>query len=71
MPAFVGPVDVNESEGIFSVGDAFMLSPKSAEKSSLGSGAGNTGDFIQYKNYFNITKFEDIDVSDQSDSANK
>ncbi|MGM7722570.1 spore germination protein [uncultured Metabacillus sp.] len=72
MPAIVGPVQLNSIEGnaIFKVGDSFSLSPKSADKSSSGSGVANSGDFIEMHNLFNITNFSDIDLFDQSDFFN-
>jgi TPP-dependent pyruvate/acetoin dehydrogenase alpha subunit len=73
MPAFVGPVKLNSigNSAIFTVGDTFSLSPKSANKASLGSGAANTGDFIEAHNLFNITNFSDLDLFDQSMIINK
>lgn len=73
MPAFVGPVELLsiETTGVFTVGDAFSLSPKSTEKGSFGSGVGNTGDFTESQNLFSITKFDDSDVVDQSKAFNK
>ncbi|KKI89980.1 hypothetical protein WQ54_22860 [Bacillus sp. SA1-12] len=72
MPAFVGPVQLNsiEENAIFKVGDSFSLSPKSVDKSSLGSGVANNGDFIEMHNLFNITNFSDIDLFDQSNFFN-
>ncbi|OAS87123.1 MULTISPECIES: spore germination protein [Metabacillus] len=73
MPAFVGPVKLNSigDSAIFKVGDTFSLSPKSANKTSVGSGAANTGDFIETHNLFNITNFSDLDLFDQSMTINK
>jgi hypothetical protein len=73
MPAFVGPVKLNSirSNAIFTVGDTFSLSPKSTNKSSLGSGVANTGDFIETQNIFNITNFSDVDLFDQTNIMNK
>lgn len=72
MPAFVGPIQLNiiGESAVFKVGDTFSLSPKSSNKTSFGSGAANTGDFINTENVFNITKFEDSDVIDQSNLFN-
>jgi hypothetical protein len=73
MPAFVGPVQVDsiKSNAIFTVGDTFSLSPKSANKTSVGSGAANNGDYIETQNLFNITNFYDVDLFDQTNSFNK
>jgi hypothetical protein len=73
MPAFVGPIDLQtiNDNAIFKVGDSFSLSPKCVDKSSAGSGVGNTGDFIETQNLFNITNFEDADIIDQTNSMNK
>ncbi|WP_226529137.1 spore germination protein [Metabacillus niabensis] len=72
MPAFVGPIELNsiDSSAVFKVGDTFSLSPKSSDKSSLGSGVANTGDFTNTENVFNITNFEDSDVIDQTNIFN-
>lgn len=72
MPAFVGPIQLNsvDSSAVFKVGDTFSLSPKASDKTSLGSGAANTGDFTNTKNVFNITNFHDSDVIDQSNIFN-
>ncbi|WP_078431270.1 spore germination protein [Metabacillus halosaccharovorans] len=72
MPAFVGPIELNriDSSAVFKVGDTFSLSPKSSDKTSLGSGVANTGDFTNTQNVFNITKFEDSDVIDQTNIFN-
>lgn len=73
MPAFVGPVQVEEisRNGIFTVGDAFSLSPKGTSKVSFGSGSANTGDFAEMHNLFNITNFDDVDLIDQVNMFNK
>ncbi|MBU7595484.1 spore germination protein [Metabacillus halosaccharovorans] len=72
MPAFVGPIELNsiDSSAVFKVGDTFSLSPKSSDKTSLGSGVANTGDFTNTQNVFNITNFEDSDVIDQTNIFN-
>ena len=73
MPAFVGPVQVEEifRDGVFTVGDAFSLSPKGTSKVSFGSGSVNTGDFTEMHNLFSITNFDDVDLIDQVNMFNK
>jgi hypothetical protein len=73
MPAFVGPVQIDEifRNGVFTVGDAFILSPKGSSKASLGSGVANTGDFTEMHNLFSITNFDDVDLIDQVNISNK
>ena len=73
MPAFVGPVQIEEifGDGIFTVGDAFSLSPKGSSKASFGSGSINTGDFTEMQNLFSITTFDDVDLIDQVNLFNK
>ena len=67
MPAIVGPIKINEiSGGVVNFGDSFYLSPKSSSKSALGSGAGNTGDFLIVNNGINATNYIDPDVSDHN-----
>ncbi|MCY9268839.1 spore germination protein, partial [Bacillus licheniformis] len=51
---------------VVNFGDSFYLSPKSTSKSALGSGAGNTGDFLIVNNGINATNYIDPDVSDQN-----
>ncbi|UTL73752.1 spore germination protein [Bacillus halotolerans] len=66
MPAIVGPIAINSiSGGVVNFGDSFYLSPKRSSKSALGSGAGNTGDFLLLNNAVNATNYIDPDVSDQ------
>lgn len=66
MPAIVGPIAINSiSGGVVNFGDSFYLSPKSSSKSALGSGAGNTGDFLLLNNAVNATNYIDPDVNDQ------
>lgn len=67
MPAITGPIAINSiSGGVVNFGDSFYLSPKSSSKSALGSGAGNTGDFLLLNNVVNATNYIDPDVSDQN-----
>ncbi|MED4454927.1 spore germination protein [Metabacillus fastidiosus] len=66
MPSFVGSVDINHIQpGMFSVGDAFILTPKSVQKSSFGAGSISIGDFKNTKTIFNISNFFDSDLIDQ------
>lgn len=66
MPAFVGPIIIRASSGAISVGDAFSLSPKSSDKTSIGAGCVNTGDFMVNTNEKNMTNLFDFDVIDQT-----
>ncbi|MDA7026038.1 spore germination protein [Bacillus sp. CLL-7-23] len=71
MPAIVGPIKINTiSGGVVNFGDSFYLSPKSSSKSALGSGAGNTGDFLVVNSGLNATNYVDPDVSDQNIAGN-
>ncbi|PMC40633.1 hypothetical protein CJ195_02645 [Bacillus sp. UMB0899] len=72
MPAFVGPIELTSisDSAVFKVGDTFSLSPKATNKTSLGSGTANTGDFTDTQNVFNITNFQDSDVIDQNNIFN-
>lgn len=74
MPAFVGPIILNSLQNgsaIFTVGDTFSLSPKSSDKTTVGAGTANTGDFVEIQNLFNITNFYDADIIDQPNILNK
>ncbi|MCT2535605.1 spore germination protein [Aquibacillus koreensis] len=66
MPSIVGPIKINSvGGGVVNFGDSFYLSPKSASKTAAGSGAFNTGDFINTNNGMNATNAIDPDAVDQ------
>ncbi|MGG3799959.1 spore germination protein [Metabacillus fastidiosus] len=65
MPAFVGSVDIKRVRpGMFSVGDAFILTPKSVQKSVFGAGCLSVGDFKNNQSIFSISNFYDSDLID-------
>lgn len=71
MPAIVGPVQiVNVGGGVVQFGDTLFISPKSASKSTSGSGAGNTGGFIITNNAFSASNRVDTNVVDQPITGN-
>lgn len=71
MPSIVGPIKIIEvGGGVINFGDSFYLSPKSASKTAAGSGAFNTGDFINTNSGVNATNTLDPDAVDQIMSAN-
>jgi spore germination protein PF len=71
MPSIVGPIKINSvGGGVVNFGDSFYLSPKSTSKTNAGSGAFNTGDFINTNNGVNATNTFDPDANDQQVSAN-
>ncbi|MFC4322318.1 spore germination protein [Litchfieldia salsa] len=71
MPSIVGPIKINSvGGGVVNFGDAFYLSPKSTSKTNAGSGAFNTGDFINTNNGVNATNTFDPDGNDQQLAAN-
>ncbi|QOR67493.1 spore germination protein [Cytobacillus suaedae] len=70
MPSVVGPVNINSNEGVLNLGDSFYISPKGSSKSSLGSGAANTGDFHIVNNVFSATNAIDPDANDSNITAN-
>ncbi|MDL4842866.1 spore germination protein [Aquibacillus rhizosphaerae] len=71
MPSVVGPIKINSVDGgVINFGDSFYLSPKSASKTAAGSGAFNTGDFINTNNGMNATNSFDPDAVDQVVSGN-
>ncbi|MBA2174531.1 spore germination protein [Halobacillus locisalis] len=71
MPAIVGPVSINSvGGGVVNFGDSFYLSPKSSGKTSAGSGALNTGNWIITNNGLSSTNPIDPDVNDQNITAN-
>ncbi|WP_186579083.1 spore germination protein [Aquibacillus kalidii] len=71
MPSMVGPIKINSvGGGVVNFGDSFYLSPKSASKTAAGSGALNTGDFINTNNGMNATNAIDPDAVDQVINGN-
>ncbi|WP_117170854.1 spore germination protein [Paraliobacillus sediminis] len=71
MPSIVGPIKINEvGGGVINFGDSFYLAPKSASKTAAGSGAFNTGDFINTNTGLNATNALDPDAVDQVVSGN-
>ncbi|MGY3718322.1 spore germination protein [Sutcliffiella cohnii] len=72
MPAIVGPVQINSvGGGSLKFGDAFYISPKAAGKTHGGSGAFNTGNFINANNGLSATNTIDPDANDQQIVANE
>ncbi|WP_223700749.1 spore germination protein [Sutcliffiella deserti] len=72
MPAIVGPVQVNSvGGGTINFGDSFYISPKETGKSHAGSGAFNTGNFINANNGLSATNTIDPDVNDQTVVGNE
>ncbi|WP_404350617.1 spore germination protein [Sutcliffiella horikoshii] len=71
MPAIVGPVAINSvGGGVINFGDSFYISPKSASKTSAGSGGFNTGNFVITNNGLSATNTIDPDINDQDIVAN-
>jgi spore germination protein PF len=72
MPSLVGPIKISHvlSSGVINFGDSFYLSPKLTDKAHTGSGAFNTGDFINTNSGISGTNTFDPDVNDQQKTAN-
>ncbi|MDF2946279.1 MAG: hypothetical protein K0S51_958 [Bacillales bacterium] len=70
MPSVIGGINIQNNAGISNFGDAFYLSPKSANKTNTGSGAVNTANFLMTNNGVNATGVVDPDVADQNIVAN-
>jgi spore germination protein PF len=71
MPAIVGPVQIlNVGGGTVQFGDAAVISPKSASKSTSGSGGFNTGAFIGTVTGFSVNTTFDCNVIDQPITGN-
>jgi spore germination protein PF len=67
MPCLiVGPVVFNSNEGIIVAGDTLNASPTSSSKVVAGSGAFNTGYFVQANNGLNSSINNDPDVADSN-----
>jgi len=68
MPAVVGAIKVNSisTSGIFHVGDAFVLNPRSTTKTFAGAGSFNTGDGLTVRSDYSVTTTKDSDLLDQN-----
>jgi spore germination protein PF len=72
MPSIIGPVKVTNVEGgVINFGDSFYISPKGTGKTHGGSGALNTGNFVNTNNGLSVTNTIDPDVNDQNVTANQ
>ncbi|WP_421379721.1 spore germination protein [Bacillus salacetis] len=72
MPAFIGPVRIASiSGGTIRNGDLFYQADKSSSKSSLGSGASNTGAFISTINGVNINNIITNSATEQPILGNR
>lgn len=71
MPAIIGPVQiVNVGGGVVQFGDTLVISPKSASKSTSGSGSGNTGGVIITNSGFSSSTKVDTNLVDQPITGN-
>ncbi|MBE3568731.1 MAG: spore germination protein [Bacillales bacterium] len=71
MPSLVGSVQViHVSNGVVQFGDSAFISPKSASRSSAGSGGFNTGPFIVTYSGFSTSPTFTGSVLDQPLSGN-
>ncbi|RAK19527.1 spore germination protein GerPA/GerPF [Anoxybacillus vitaminiphilus] len=73
MPAvIVGAVKVTNvgGNGTINVGDVLQIAPKSTNKSNLGGGGGNTGDFMMTNTVLSVTNSFDPDIIDSNNKAN-
>lgn len=67
MPSMVGFINIISmgSSSVFTVGDAFYMSPTSYATTYAGSGSFNTGDGLYVTNYENSTNITDANQIDQ------
>jgi spore germination protein PF len=72
MPSIIGPVKVTNVEGgVINFGDSFYISPKGTGKTHGGSGALNTGNFVNNNNGLSVTNSIDKDLNVQNFTSNK
>jgi spore germination protein PF len=69
MPSIVGPITINNADGVINFGDSLNISPTSSSKTFSGSGSFNTGDFIMTNNGISATNTIDPDLSDQKTTS--
>ncbi|NRD76561.1 spore germination protein [Bacillus sp. BRMEA1] len=68
MPAIInGPLTIESvtTNGIVKFGDVSFITPKTASKTHLGSGGGNTGGAVVTNTIGSATNYMDINVIDQ------
>jgi spore germination protein PF len=66
MPSLVGVINIeNVEDGVFTVGDAFRISPNGVAQDRGGEGGFNTGDFMVVTNKKSETNLNDPDFTDQ------
>ncbi|EDL64049.1 MULTISPECIES: spore germination protein [Bacillaceae] len=71
MPAIIGPVQIlSVGGGNVQFGDAGIISPKSSQKTTAGSGGFNTGPFQLTYNVFSANTTFDCNVIDQPIAGN-
>ncbi|WP_064092206.1 spore germination protein [Rossellomorea aquimaris] len=71
MPAIIGPVSIlSVGGGTVQFGDTAIISPKSASKTTAGSGGFNTGPFQLSYNVFSVNTTFDCNVVDQPITGN-
>ncbi|WP_161520669.1 spore germination protein [Bacillus thuringiensis] len=66
MPAIVGNMVVQTSNGSFNLGDFYNVSPKANTKAYNGSGSSNVAFVLNTFNGVSATNTFDSDVADQS-----
>jgi spore germination protein PF len=62
----LGPITINSNSGVIVTGSTFNASPISTSKSVFGSGASNTGYYIQTNTGISGTNAVDPDLTDSN-----
>jgi len=71
MPSIVGPVQIlNVEGGVVHFGDTAIISPKTASKSTSGSGTGSTGALVSVINGVSANATVDSNLIDQPTVGN-
>ncbi|MBS4193621.1 spore germination protein [Lederbergia citri] len=71
MPAVIGASQIlNVTGGVVHFGDVAVISPKSASKTTEGSGSGNVGGFIVTLNGASVNPTIDSNLIDQPTIGN-
>ncbi|WP_139365118.1 spore germination protein [Litchfieldia alkalitelluris] len=66
MSFLLGPIRINNNEGIVVAGNSFNVSPTSTSKTVAGSGSFNTGIWVNTNNGLSTSNSNDPDGTDSN-----
>lgn len=66
MPAIINTVNVNSLTGVFNIGDAYLISPKSTFKTFAGGGSFNSAKYMNVNNPKSLVNIYESDANGHS-----